>query len=211
MTGLRAEIATTASFDVGRVKGPWETNVSLFASKVDHAVTLVDSTAAIDRMQLINVNGPTRTQGAELLARYRRNDFVVTGSYVFMDSTEPAGIQGARRIVPLTPKHTAGFVAMWEQHGRGRVGLEAYYTGKQELDGNPYRNRGSSYVELGALGEITVGKVSWFLNLENILNVRQTDYHPMVRTQRANDGSWTVDAWAPNDGFVVNGGVRLKF
>ena len=25
------------------------------------------------------------------------------------------------------------------------------------------------------------------------------------------DGRWTVDAWAPTDGFVVNGGIRMKF
>ena len=66
-------------------------------------------------------------------------------------------------------------------------------------------------MELGALGEITLGKVSLFLNLENILNIRQTGYHPMTLPQRAEDGQWTVDAWAPMDGFVVNGGMRLKF
>jgi iron complex outermembrane receptor protein len=113
--------------------------------------------------------------------------------------------------VPLTPRHTAGLVAMWEQHGRGRVGIEAYYTGTQSLDDNPYRRTGRPYVELGALGEITLGKVSLFLNLENILNIRQTGYHPMTLPQRAEDGQWTVDAWAPTDGFVVNGGMRLKF
>jgi len=25
------------------------------------------------------------------------------------------------------------------------------------------------------------------------------------------DGRWTVDAWAPLDGRVLNGGIRLKF
>ena len=48
-----------------------------------------------------------------------------------------------------------------------------------------------------------------FINLENILNVRQTKYDPMV--ERAPDGRWTVDAWAPTDGFVANAGVRLRF
>jgi len=28
---------------------------------------------------------------------------------------------------------------------------------------------------------------------------------------RAPDGRWTVDAWAPLDGFVANGGVRVAF
>ena len=42
-------------------------------------------------------------------------------------------------------------------------------------------------------------------------DVRQTGYHPLTRPQRAHDGRWTVDAWAPTDGFVVNGGVRFRF
>jgi outer membrane receptor for ferrienterochelin and colicins len=168
------------------------------------------------RVQLVNVEGTTRRRGSELLLRYRWQDFVVTGSYVFTDATEPDLDGAGRRRVPLTPRHTGGLVAMWEQHGRGRVGIEAYYTGTQLLDDNPYRRTGRPYVELGMLGEITFGQtrfgdVSLFLNLENILDVRQTANHPLIRAQRAADGRWTVDAWAPSDGFVVNGGIRLKF
>ena len=100
---------------------------------------------------------------------------------------------------------------MWEQHGRGRLGIEAYYTGPQSLEGNPYRDTGRSYVELGVLGEINLGKARLFLNLENILDVRLTRHHPLTLPQRAPDGRWTVDAWAPTDGFVVNAGVRIRF
>lgn len=212
LQGLRAETATTGSIDVGYAQGAWETNLSLFASNIDHAVRLVDSTTAPgERVQLMNAGGTTRTRGSELLLRYRWQDITVTGSYVYTDSTEPTDDAAGRRDVALTPRHTAGLVAMWEQHGKGRIGLEAYYTGVQSLDDNPWRRRSRPFVELGALGEIVLGKVSLFLNLENILNVRQTGYNPMVRPQRAADGQWTVDAWAPLDGFVVNGGVRLKF
>jgi outer membrane receptor for ferrienterochelin and colicins len=214
LTGLQAETATTGSLDVGYARGALETSVTLFASDIEHAVRLTPSAPAADgtpRVRLINADGTIRTRGSELLLRYRWQDFVVTGSYVFIDATEADPDGAGRRRVPLTPRHTAGLVAMWEQHGRGRIGLEAYYTGRQTLGDNPYRDTGRSYVELGALGEITLGKVSLFLNLENILNIRQTRYHPMVLPQRAPDGRWTTDAWAPTDGFVVNGGVRIKF
>lgn len=214
LDGLRAEVATTASFDVGYADGPWEANVALFASSIDHAVRLSDSPLSLDgaeRVRLVNVDGATRTHGAEMLLRYRWRDFVVTGSYVFTDSTEPSLDQQSRRVVPLTPRHTAGLVAMWEQHGRGRVGIEAYYTGTQSLDDNPYRRTGRAYVELGAMGEINLGRISLFLNIENILDIRQTGYHPMTRPQRTADGQWTVDAWAPTDGRVINGGIRFKF
>ncbi len=62
---------------------------------------------------------------------------------------------------------------------------------------------------MGLFGEIVLGDVRLFLNAENLLDVRQTRYDPLVLPQRAADGRWTVDAWAPTDGFVLNGGIRL--
>ncbi|NUN02412.1 MAG: hypothetical protein HUU41_14965 [Bryobacteraceae bacterium] len=50
-----------------------------------------------------------------------------------------------------------------------------------------------------------------FLNLENLTNVRQTRWNSLLRPNRAPDGRWTVDAWAPLDGRVINGGVRFLF
>lgn len=205
---LRAEVADTASLDIGYAKGPFVANLTLFGSDIDHGLQLID--IAPDRVRLINALGVMRTRGAEMTARYRWNDITLRGSYVFLDATEPDLSGVGRRAIPQTPKHTAGLVAMWEQHGKGRIGLEAYYTGRQELDDNPYRTRSKRYVELGALAEITLGKVSLFVNAENILNVRQTRYDSILLPARAPDGRWTTDAWAPTDGFVANAGVRLR-
>ena len=165
---------------------------------------------APDRVRLVNVPETTKIRGAELLARYRSNGFTVTGSYVFVDATGRDRVGSGRRTVPLTPRHTAGLVAMWEQHDQGRIGIEAYYTGGQELEDNPYRTRGRPYVELGLMGEIVLGTVRLFLNAETILNVRQTKYDPLVLPSRAPDGRWTVDVWAPNEGFILNGGIRFR-
>lgn len=115
LSGLEAETATTASFDIGYADGPRQTNIALFASSIDQGVRLASAPPATDgmeRIRLINVDGATRTRGAELLLRYRRQDFVVTGSYVFTDATEPQVAGPDRRRVPLTPHHTAGLVVM---------------------------------------------------------------------------------------------------
>jgi iron complex outermembrane receptor protein len=50
-----------------------------------------------------------------------------------------------------------------------------------------------------------------FVNAENLLDVRQTREEVVVLPARRPDGRWLVDAWAPLDGRVVNGGLRLIF
>ncbi|ATE67137.1 TonB-dependent receptor plug domain-containing protein [Rhizorhabdus dicambivorans] len=213
LAGLRAETATTGSLDIGHARGPFEVNMTLFASDMRGSTRLepfgIGPSGQPERVRLANVAGTTRIRGSELLLRYRRHGFTVTGSYVYVRATEPDG-GGGRRAVPLIPRHSAGLVGMWEAHGKGRIGVEAYYTGRQALEDNPYRTRSRPYVELGLLGEIAVGPARLFLNAENILDTRQTRHDPLVRPGRAVDGRWTVDAWGPIEGFTLNGGVRLK-
>lgn len=209
LPGLRAETAETASFDVGYRRGSLEANVTLFGSNINGATRL--EVVGPDRVRLVNGPGQTRVRGTEVLVRYRWESVVVTGSYVYVDASEPDPAGFGRRQKPLTPRHTAGIVAMWEERDKGRVGFEVYYTGEQLLEDNPYRMSGKPYFEVGLMGEIAVGKARLFLNAENILGVRQTKFDPLVRPVRATDGRWTVDAWAPTEGFVLNGGIRLKF
>ncbi len=209
LSGLRAETAQTASLDIGYRSGGFTASMTLFGSDIDGAVQVQN--VGPDRVRLINAAGITRTRGVELVARYRWDAFTLTGNYVHVVATEPDPEFSGRRRIPRLPRNTAGIVAMWEEHGRGRIGLEAYYTGRQTLEENPYRSVSRPYVELGALAEMVLGPVRLFVNAENILNVRQTKFDPLVRTSRAPDGRWTVDAWAPTDGFVMNGGVRLMF
>ncbi len=212
LAGLRAETAESASIDIGYARGPIEANFTLFGSNMTNTARLdvVDPSPETGRVRLVNVEGATRIRGAELLLRYRWEAFTITGSYLFVDSSESDPDRVGRRELPLTPKHSAGLVAMWERHGVGRIGFEAYYTGEQQLDDNPFRSESRPFVELGLLGEVVLGKVRLFVNAENLLGVRQTRYDPLVRPRRAPDGRWTVDAWAPSEGFIVNGGIRLQ-
>ncbi|MEM7612848.1 MAG: TonB-dependent receptor [Pseudomonadota bacterium] len=209
ITGLEAETAQTVSLDIGYAAGPFETSLTLFRSDIDDAVRL--QSVAADQARLINVDGSTTTHGVEALLRWRNGPYVLTTNYLYLDAEEPTITSVGTRAVPLTPRHSAGLVAMWEDHDRGRIGLEVYYTGTQPLEDNPYRAEGKSYIQAGLLGEIVLGRYRLFLNLENLLGVRQTSEDSLLRPLREPDGRWTVDAWAPLDGFVANAGVRIRF
>lgn len=218
--------------------GALEVNATAFASRLTNPLQVraadgVTATGAT-RLALAHAPAPTRTYGIELLARLVRPlgeereggteapALRVTATYVYLRSTEcnPDGIAGttcARREVPLTPRHAATFVASVEQEEKSRVGLEVYYTGRQSLerDVNPYRMQSRPYVLVGLLGErafeTRAGVARLFVNLENVTNVRQTRFDPLILPARGRGGRWTTDAWTELVGFTVNGGVRFGF
>lgn len=238
--GLVAERATGASVDLGgpleTVLGALELNATAFSSRVRNAVQVVDAggttASGAARIRLVNAAEPTHTWGGELLARLVRavhgeeaeGDEApvvrVTATYTWVRATEcDPDVTAAcvRREVPLTPRHAAGVVAALEREGLSRVGLEVYYTGRQSLDENPYRAESRPYVILGLLAERVLrtraggGTARVFLNLENLTDVRQTRYDPLLLPARGRGGRWTTDAWTELSGFTANGGVRLVF
>ena len=213
--GLKEEQAQTASLDVTYRFDDIETSFTLFGSNVDNVTRLeaVDSSDGTPstNVRLVNAQGESQIRGSEVLLRYYWEALKLTASYLYLDATEEVPDASGRRKLALTPQHSAGFVAMWEQHGKFMVGFEAYYTGVQRVDDNPYITHTKPYWHLGLLGQITTGRYSWFLNLENLLDVQQTDEHPLLLQSQTPSGRWTTDIWSRNDGFIANAGVRIKF
>ncbi|HEX9563592.1 MAG TPA: TonB-dependent receptor [Gemmatimonadaceae bacterium] len=208
LAGLRAERARGGSVDLGGQIGDVEVNVTAFASMIGDPIGVRDALTAVPRVELVNLALDTRTAGGELLARWHADPFRVTLTYTHVQSTEADPETGARRASPLTPRNQAGLVASYESDGVMRAGLELYYTGRQELDDDPYRVLSRPFLYIGALVERAFGSARLFVNAENLLDVRQTDWDRLVRPGIGKGGRWTNDVWAPLDGFVVNAGVR---
>ena len=136
---------------------------------------------APEAFAIVNAELPVRTWGTELLLRYRRGGLMLMASHTYTSSNEEdPEAPGARRDVPLTPGHVASLNAIWEDEERGRIGIEAYYIGRQPTDENPFRTQGRAYVLFGALAERRFGRARVFLNLENLGNVRQTRFDPLL-------------------------------
>ncbi|MBZ5556774.1 MAG: TonB-dependent receptor [Acidobacteriia bacterium] len=204
---LRAERSTSASVDLTRSAGPFSATATFFASRISDPVEVDRGTA----FALRNLDSPSTNTGVELLSTWRKAPFTATASYTYVHSVEQLAPAASSVDVPLTPRHGVSLVGMWEREEKGRVGLEWYYTGVQRLEANPYRDESRPYILFGALVERRVGRCRWFVNAENLSNVKQTDWDPLPRSARGVDGRWTVDAWAPLDGRNVNGGVRVSF
>jgi iron complex outermembrane receptor protein len=202
---VEAERGLSASFDLSRTDGPFSYTATLFASRIDDPLHVERSPSYV----LSTLPDPTTNAGLELLGTLRKEPFSVTATYTYVKARET--VDAVDQDVPLTPRHSAGIVGMWEAEDVGRVGIEWYYTGRQSLEENPYRTVSEPYMILGLLAEKQFGRVRLFINGENLTGVRQTRWDPLLLPARAVDGRWTVDAWAPLEGRNVNGGLRVRF
>ena len=210
---LDPERGRSLSLDLGWKRGPVEVTATWFQSRIKDPVVLRDTQSETDAkpVEIVNAPGPNRTQGSEFIARFHRGEMDLIGTYMYLWATEADAIDGARREVDLTPRHTAGLDWLWDFEGRARVGVEVFYTGRQALHESPYRQRSEPYVMWGVIAEWRAGKARIFVNAENLGDVRQTHDDPLVVPARRPDGRWTDDIWAPLDGRTVNAGVRFGF
>ncbi len=207
---LDPEDATSMAGDLTWASAPWEVTATVFQSRIDRPLRFERLPDGPYPARIVNAGEPTRTRGTELIGRYRRGGFIAILSHMYLWSTESDGDAGQRREVPLNPRHSAAFDAMYE-FGETRVGFEAFYTGSQRLEDTPYRTRGSTYILWGGLVMQDVGPLVLFVNTENLGDVRQTKTEPLLFRSRQRDGRWATDAWAPLEGRTINAGIRFRF
>lgn len=194
-------------------RGPLQVNGTLFANRIARPVGLRAAVGApAGSLKLVNAPGVLRTRGAELFAVYNREPVIATAYYATMQSRELSPETGSEREIPMTPRSEAGLdLALEEDEAGAYVALEVLYTRLQSLDDNPYRSISRPYVTYGLLGSKRFGRATVFLNVENLSNVRQSQYDPIVRPSPGAGARRAVPAWAPLDGRIVNGGLRYAF
>lgn len=153
--------------------------------------------------KLTNSRGHLDADGWETNLKLGYQDFKLYIGYTFTNSLLHEN--GIKRPNPLTAKHRLNNVLMYELEDKWKIGLEAYYYSRQPLNDG---TTGRSYWTFGFMAERFWDRFSVFINFENLTDTRQTRFdtiytgtvtHPVFR-----------DIYAPLDGFVVNGGVKIK-
>ena len=202
---LEAERGRSLSIDLTRTAGPLSTTATFFRSSISHPVHVERTT----EYSIGNLSDPTTNTGVELLGTLRRAPFALTGSYTYVQARERRDNTTVDAV--LTPRHSAGVVAVAEWEDTGRIGIEWYYTGEQRLETDPTRTTSEPYVIVGLLAERRFGRFRLFINGENLGNTRQTKWSPMLLPSPGADGRIAVDVWAPLEGRTINGGMRIAW
>ncbi|MEJ6982256.1 TonB-dependent receptor [Pedobacter sp. P351] len=150
-----------------------------------------------------NSEGHTDTKGTETNVKLGFHDFKVFLGYTFTDAFLHDG--DTKTPNPLTPKHRVNSVVMYEVEDKWKIGAEAYYFGKQRLSTG---GTGRSYLTTGFMAERLWEKFSLYINFENYLDTRQTKFESIYTGTLADPVF--KDIYAPLDGFVVNGGLKIR-
>jgi iron complex outermembrane receptor protein len=207
---LGVEDATYGSVDVNGKFGAVELNATTFASRVTHGVVTVENQLA-GTLDLANATAAATSRGVEVFGVYNLEPLLVTALYTYTDSREPPDAVAAAVRAPYLPRNTGGLDVTWEDMKRGTwIALEGFYTGEQTLDRDPYRATSVPYTVVGFLATQRVRRYKLFFNVENLTDVRQSKYSPILLPTPRTTGEWTTGVWGPLEGRVFSAGLRIS-
>ena len=105
----------------------------------------------------------------------------------------------------LTPKHSLKGDLLYAIPGKWRIGLDYEFKSRQTLS-NGLKSK--NFWTFGAVVEYTYKNYTFFGNVENYSNLRQTDYGSL-KSAPYNTPQFT-EVWAPLDGIVFNYGFKIR-
>ena len=142
------------------------------------------------------------SKGAETNIKFTYKDFRWFLNYALID-TKLNYLPGNPQK-PLTAKHNAGSVLMYESE-KWRIGYETFYTGKQFLSNG---TETTDFVTMGLLVMRNFKLGSVFVNFENFTDRRQSRFSPLVLPPH--DNPVFPEIYAPTDGFIFSVGLIIK-
>lgn len=179
-------------------------NQLFFYTRIDKPAVLSMVEATPSLHEYSSLRGHFDTRGVETNIKITYDHYKLFIGHAFVDAR--VHIDENLAGFALTPKHKLGIVLIYEKHDDFRIGLEAYYTGKQKLSAGETT---TDYWINGLMMEKKFGRISLFLSFENFLDTRQSKYGPMY-SGSPSDPQF-VEIYAPPDGRIINGGVKLNF
>lgn len=164
---------------------------------------LVMSLNSFGELEFVNANGHIDTKGMETNLKLTYHDFKLFVGYTYADVN--THFNGIKAWLPLTARHRLNNVLMYEIEEKLKLGLEAYYFSPQKLSDN---TTGRSYWIMGFMAEKIWERFSVYINFENFTDTRQTRFETIYTGPV--DNPVFRDIYAPLDGFVINGGIKLR-
>lgn len=126
-------------------------------------------------------------------------------SYTLQDQS--LNINKVKSVAALTSKHLVGILVGYEKEDLFSVGMDCYYYSPANLsDGTTTHG----IWEMGINGQYIHRYFTLFANLENILNIRQTSFGPVVLANPTFRTPVFKEIYGPLEGRILNAGIKIK-
>jgi outer membrane receptor for ferrienterochelin and colicins len=203
----KAERSYGANFDVNYKTTLFDDQVSFsinqlfFYTRINQPIILTSTVGS--NLAYVQPNGNLDTKGMETNAKVTFKDFKLFVGYTLADVNQHTN--GRSTTYPLVSKHRLNNVLMYEVEDKWKIGAEAYYFSQQRLNDG---TTGKSYWTAGFMIEKLWEHFSVFLNFENLTDTRQTKFDTIYTGPITNPVF--RDIYSPVDGFVTNGGIKIR-
>ena len=208
--GIKAERSNGLNVDFNYKKniGEWELtfNQAFFYNQIKFPFLMKVYPSLLPPSPYVyyNASAPLKTNGFETYVQAMHNELELYLGYLYTDARKTYDDLQPR--LPLIARNKLAGIVAYEFSDKLRAGLESAFTGKQYLS-NGTTTKG--YVFAAAMIRYGVGKVSFVLNCENILDYRQNKTNQVVFPPYNNPSF--PEIWAPLDGRVINLSMMLKW
>lgn len=207
VANTKAERSYGANYDVNYRtilfddKVSFSINQMFFYTRINNPILLTPATDG--NLAYVQPKGNLDTKGMETNAKITYGDFKLFIGYTLADVNQHTGYTST--TYPLVSKHRLNNVLMYEVEDQWKIGAEAYYYSKQRLNDG---TTGKSYWTAGFMAEKLWERFSIFINFENLTDTRQTKFDT-IYTGTITEPVFR-DIYAPVDGFVINGGIKIR-
>jgi iron complex outermembrane receptor protein len=172
-------------------------NQSFFITKINNPIIANSNLLQNQIVKYENANGNILSKGLNTNISLRLDELVLYVDYTHLKTKKSYNFNN---LLELTPQNKITSTLAYEDEDEGwKTGLEAFYFGNQYSESG---NKTPNYWLLGASAQKTIGHFTIALNIENILDIRQTRYENIVNGPLNNPNFNQL--YAPLDGVVGN-------
>jgi len=206
VTTQRAETSNGVSWDLTYklVRGDrlFSINQAFFVTRIQNPLVINPDSLSAGILLFWNAPKPLLSKGFDTNLKFALDELNVFMEYSYThvqkryDPVQPELVR--------TPRQKLNLTITYEAENSWRTGMEAFYTGEQTLETGKTT---PDFWTLGLMGEKMFAHVSIIANVENILDVKQSRFEPLVDSSTS--PPTYAPLYAPLEGRVINVAIKL--
>lgn len=178
-------------------------NQMFFFTYLDKPIVLADTGVTSGVYSFRNADGFTQSFGGETFFKFGFYKFVLFVGYTYTNANNH--FSDTISDLTLTPHHSLKGDLLYALPGKWRIGLDYEFKSSQTLSNG---TKTKDYWTFGAVVEYTWKNFTFFGNVEDYTNFRQTNFGSLRSAPY--DTPQFTEVWAPLDGIVFNAGLKVR-